>query len=240
MRPGGADVSLRQILRRVPFARSTWQLARELRPLLFHDAARARADYEEEFARTRDPWAFETDPVAGRDRFACELAMLDAVRGDRPFTRAFEVGCAEGMFTELLAARCEGLVAVDISPIALARARDRCAWGSHVQFSEWDLRTDAAADPFDLVVIEGVLDCFSQPWAFRAAREKLVTALVPGGYLLAGSPRSTEVVESAWWGRHLIRGGKWIGAGLSEHPRLKVVSSAWEPTYVDTLFRKTL
>jgi SAM-dependent methyltransferase len=231
-------VSLRRTLGRVPFARSTWHLAGELKDLVVYTAARARADYGQEFARTRDPWGFETNPVAGRDRFDRELAMLNAVRGGRRFTRALEVGCAEGMFTERLAPLCEELLAVDISPVALARARARCAWGSHVRFADWDLRADPVPGAFDLVVVEGVLDYFCQPWAFRAARDKMVAGLVPGGHLLAGNPRHAEVTEGAWWGRHLIRGGKWIDACLSEHPHLSVESTAWEPTYVDTLFRK--
>ena len=95
-----------------------------------------------------------------------------------------------------------------------------------------------AGDYEVIVVVEGVLDCFCQPWAFRAARDKLVASLVPGGYLLAGNPRNTTITEGAWWGRYLIRGGKWIDACLSEHPRLSVEYTSWEPTYVDTLFRK--
>ena len=231
-------MSLRRTLGRVPFARSAWHLAGELKDLVVYTSTRARADYEQEFAGSRDPWSFETDPVAGRDRFNREQAMLNAVRGGRRFTRALEVGCAEGMFTERLAPLCEELLAVDISPVALARARARCAWGSPVRFADWDLRADPVPGAFDLVVVEGVLDCFCQPWAFRAARDKLVAALVPGGYLLAGNPRNTTITEGAWWGRYLIRGGKWIDACLSEHPRLSVESTSWEPTYVDTLFRK--
>jgi SAM-dependent methyltransferase len=231
-------VRLRRTLGRVPFARSTWHLARELKEAVLYTAARAREDYEQEFSRARDPWRFETDPVAGRDRFNRELAMLEAARGTKLFTRALEVGCAEGAFTELLASRCAELLAVDISPLALERARGRRAWSSAVRFAEWDLRTDPLPGAFDLVVVEGVLDCFCQPWAFRAARDKLVGALVPGGHLLAGNPRHTEVSEGAWWGRHLIRGGKWIDASLSGHPLLRVESTAPGPTYVDTLFRK--
>jgi SAM-dependent methyltransferase len=231
-------VTLRRSLARVPFARSTWHLARELKNVALYTAARARAEFEQEFAGAIDPWSFETDTVAGRDRFNRELAMLDAVRGGSRFRRALEVGCAEGMFTELLAPRCEELLAVDMLPVALARARARCGSDPHVRFAEWDLRTDPIPGAFDLVVVEAVLDCLCQPWAFRAARDKLVAALAPGGYLLAGNPRNPGVTEGAWWGRHLIRGGKWIDASLAKHRQLSVESTAWEPTYVDTLFRK--
>ena len=112
-------MSLRRTLGRVPFARNAWHLARELKNVVAYGAARARADFEQEFAGARDPWSFETDPVAGHHRFNRELALLEAVRGGRRFTRALEVGCAEGMFTERLAPLCGELLAVDISPVAL-------------------------------------------------------------------------------------------------------------------------
>lgn len=231
-------MGLRQTLGGIPLARSAWHLARELRSVVCYGAAQARAEYEREFARARDPWAFETDPVAGRDRFNRELAMLDAIRHQHRFPRALEIGCAEGMFTELLAPRCEHLLAVDNSAIALARARERCAWGSHVRFAKWELGVDPMPGVFDLVIVEGVLDSFCRPWTFRAVRDTLVAALPAGGYLLAGNPRHVDVVEGAWWGRHLIRGGTWIDTSLADHPQLSIVATARQPSYVDTLFRK--
>jgi SAM-dependent methyltransferase len=234
----GTDMRVRRALGRVPLVRSTWHLARQIKPLLLDSAARARAEYDAEFARARDPWAFETDPVAGRDRFLRELRMLDAVRGGTRFRRALEIGCAEGMFTELLAPRCEQLLAVDVSPIALERARARRPWEPGVEIREWDLRLDPIPSGLDLIVAESVLDCFCRPAALRAAREKLVAALEPGGYLLVGHPRQGEVSESAWWGRWLIRGGKWIDVFLRRDSRLAAVSTASENMYIDTLFQK--
>ncbi len=231
-------MSLRQVLRQIPMARSAWHLAREVKPLLLDSPARARGEYEAEFARARDPWGFETDPVAGRDRFDRELAMLDAVRGPSCFGRALEVGCAEGAFTELLERRCESLLAVDVSPIALGRARTRRHWGPGVCFEEWDLGLDPMPATFDLIVAEGVLDCFCRPRRLRAACAKIVAALRPGGYLLAGNPRQSEVSETARWGRWLIRGGKWIDAFLAGHPALRVAATAPTGSYVDTLFQK--
>ena len=219
-------------------ARSAWHLAREVKPLLLDSPARARAEYEAEFARARDPWRFETDPVAGRDRFARELAMLDAARGPARFARALEIGCAEGAFTELLEPRCESLLGVDVSPIALGRARARRPWSPGVRFEEWDLGLDPMPARFDLIVAEGVLDCFCRPRRLRAACEKIVAALQPGGYLLAGNPRQSEVSETAWWGRWLIRGGKWIDVCLASHPALRVAAAARTGSYVDTLFQK--
>ena len=164
--------------------------------------------------------------------------MLDAVRGGLRFQRALEVGCSEGLFSGSLAARCESVLAVDISPIALARARERCRWSNHVRFAEWNLRRDPVPGTYDLIVVESVFEYFHRPSAIRAARAKLVDALSPGGYLLVGNSRESEVVESAWWGKPLIRGAQWIDVFMAEHPRLRVVATVADDFYVDTLFRK--
>ncbi|BBG05907.1 hypothetical protein PSA01_39060 [Pseudonocardia saturnea] len=52
-----------------------------------------------------------------------KYADIIRVLGDRHVTRGLEVGCAEGLFTESLAALCEELVAVDISEIDVPQTR---------------------------------------------------------------------------------------------------------------------
>jgi len=149
-----------------------------------------------------------------------------------------EIGCAEGTFTAMLASRCDSLLAVDISPTALDRARTRCNAVSHVRFAEWDLRRDTPTDVFDLVVVMDVLTYFARLSALRKARDKLVAAARPGGYLLIANPRQAEIFETAWWGRHLLRGGKWINAFIAEHHDLRLVTAVTDNSSVYTLLRK--
>ena len=152
--------------------------------------------------------------------------MLDAVRGAARFGKALEVGCAEGMFTEMLAPRCKSLLAADISPVALTRARRRLQGIERVHFAEWDLRVDPVPDTYDLVVIIHALEYIRNPIYVRRARTKLVNSLRPGGYLLVGTMKVAKIYEDAWWGRFFLRSGKRINAFFAQHPALKVVKTA--------------
>jgi predicted TPR repeat methyltransferase len=137
------------------------------------------------------------------------------------------------------------LLAVDISAVALARARERRAWDTRVRFAEWDLRVDPMRDIYDLIVIVHALEYIRNPLLIRRARAKLVDGLRPGGYLLVGTMKVSEVLENAWWSRFLLRSGKRINAFLARHPALEVVETAeffLGKDYVsyDVLFRKKL
>ena len=57
-----------------------------------------------EFAR-EDPWGYETPE--GRRRFERELGLIESATGGGWMGMAFEIGCGEGHFTEILAPRCD-------------------------------------------------------------------------------------------------------------------------------------
>lgn len=81
------------------------------------------AAFEARYAATIDPWSF-TSSTYEFDRYA---TILDALRPEpHRYRLGYEPACAEGVLTELLAARCDALVATDVSPTAVARANDRC------------------------------------------------------------------------------------------------------------------
>ncbi len=246
--PGRAGASnldrLSAALRRVDFLRSGWQCLRALKDALRDGSGWSRAEPIREFERSADPYQYTTNPLE-RQRHCREAEMLDGARGDRKFESALEVGCAEGIFTEMLATRCDALLAADISPVALERARGRRAWDEHVSFAEWDLRTDPLPRTFDLIVVVHALEYFRSPLALRKARAKLVEGLRPSGYLLVGSiSEHNSVAAHAWWGRYLPRGGKRITEFIAHHPALKVVSRTVSPlprsVSYDVLFQKVM
>jgi SAM-dependent methyltransferase len=149
------------------------------------------------------------------------------------------------MFTESLASRCDSLLAVDISPIALSRARRRLLGNERVQFAEWDLRVNPVPGTFDVIVIIHALEYIRNPVYIHKARTKLVDSLRPGGYLLVGTMRVGEIYEDAWWGRYFLRSGKRINDFFAKHPALEVVRTAQfhlGKDYVadDVLLRKAL
>ncbi len=113
------------------------------------------AEFEEVFA-VDDPWEYGS--AYEQRKYKETLALLP-----RRIRSALEVGCAEGVFTQMLAERADRLLAVDISPTAIARARARSAQRSNVEFRQLDLFAtdpvdgDELASSFDVVVCGEVL-----------------------------------------------------------------------------------
>lgn len=72
---------------------------------------------------------------------------------------------------------------------------------------------------------------------FEASAQSSLTVCA-WGYLLIGNVKQGEVTEQAWWGRRLIRGGKWINAFMAEHPALSLVTNTNDGTYIETLLKR--
>lgn len=219
-RPSG----YRRMLGKIPGVRSAWHLGRALKDAWLDSSARAQLEFQQVFTRM-DPWYYTTNELQIL-RHRREAEMLDAIRGSNRFGRVLEVGCAEGVFTEILAKRCDSLLATDISEVALARARQRRQWDEHVTFALLELRVDSLPTDFDLILAIHVLDYIQNPFTLRRVRETLVHGLRAGGYLLIGTPSGNDIYEQAWWNRYLLRGGQQINAFIAEHRELSVVASA--------------
>jgi SAM-dependent methyltransferase len=128
--------------------------------------------WHERFYRTgEDPYDF------GSNRYELQkyARLLDAVGGGR-YSRVLEVGCAQGVFTEMLAPLCDELVAVDISETALARAEHRLEGCTDVRFERRTLPFDCPNGPFDLIVCADVLYYWPRTtlaFGLRRLRERL-------------------------------------------------------------------
>jgi 2-polyprenyl-3-methyl-5-hydroxy-6-metoxy-1,4-benzoquinol methylase len=215
---------IRRSLARVALLRSTYYLWRAIRDAM-HDSSQAgRAELNQEFEFQEDPWDYKTSYQMSRIR--SEVEMLNAVRGAEPFKRVLEVGCAEGLFTVALAPSCEHLLAVDISEVAIARARRTAQEFDWVDFALRDIRTDPVPETFDLIVVVHALEYVRNPLYIWRARTKLVNSLCSGGYLLLGTMKVADIYEDAWWGRYLLRSGKHINNFFAKHPELRVVRTA--------------
>jgi SAM-dependent methyltransferase len=136
-----------------------------------------RRYFDELYAATDDPWSFATSAYEA-EKYDRSLAAL-APR----YRRGLEVGCSIGVFTARLAARCDELVAIDISALALERARDRCSRIANVDFVHGAFPHDAPEPPFDLVTCCEVGYYWSDD-DLAAARREIAAALTAGGDLL--------------------------------------------------------
>ena len=193
-----------------------------------------KPSYFERYFATPDPWHYETG--ADRTRLLLAASMLRSAKQDK-FQNVLEIGCAEGVFTEMLAPSCESLVAVDFAPTALLRASQRLSH-ANVRFERFDLRRDPIHGSFDLITVTDVLSYIFRPLELKKIRQKLVNGLEPGGYLLLVDPRQDKLFETASWGRLLLRGGKNIRDFIGLHASLHLVFADSSETHVFALFRK--
>ncbi|PZR68087.1 MAG: hypothetical protein DLM63_04910 [Solirubrobacterales bacterium] len=137
------------------------------------------AHFESLYRRADDPWRFATSAY---EAFKYDRT-LEAL-GARRYRRALEVGCSIGVFTERLAGLCDDLVAVDVSPTALRRARQRLRGLPHVHVQQRKLPEQTPPGPFDLIVCSEVL-YYWPPARLAQAQRAFEQALAPGGSLLS-------------------------------------------------------
>ncbi len=120
--------------------------------------------FEQLYKSDPDPWKFETSAYEA----AKYAATIDAL-GAEPAQSALEVGCANGVLTQALAAHCQALLAIDVSPTALRQAKARCADAPNVTFLLAGLPNDLIPGDFDLIVLSEVAYYWDDGDAERAA-----------------------------------------------------------------------
>lgn len=143
-------------------------------------AFKTRRKLNRQFGKREDPFSYATDPYEiGR------IEALDAALGPAPLGRVLELGCAEGHLTEKLARR-SNLLALDISSVAIERARRRAP---AARFIEGDLLVwePGAEAPFDAIVVAEVLyylDRAGVKAEFEELFPRVASWLKPGGRLV--------------------------------------------------------
>lgn len=225
---------LRNALKKSSALRSSYYLLIAARQMVANNW-QSPSVFDRIFEQQRDPW--QSTRAVEHERVSITQRLLDGGKARR-FANAFELGCAEGIFTEIVASRCDHLHAVDYSDVALVRAAERLDGVAGVTFGKLDIRNASIHGQFDLVLAMGVLTYLVRPWEVRSACEKLIDALEPCGILLFSDTRQSEVFEKAWWGRLTLRGGEQIRRMLSAHPKLILESSADTDTHVFATFRR--
>jgi SAM-dependent methyltransferase len=165
-----------------------------------HDATVSPEYFQRLYRDHEDPWNFASSRYE-QDKYT---ATLDALPRRR-YRSALELGCSIGVFTRMLAARCNDVLAVDVSVDALHRAALRCGDLPNVRFAPCDLSRAFPEGAYDLVTL-CELGFYFSPRDLGRMRESIARALEPGGDLVlvhwtppvAGHAQSTNDVHAAF------------------------------------------
>lgn len=141
------------------------------------DGPLSAAHFDAVFAQ-RDPWSYSS-PYERR-KYEQTLALLP----DGHIGHLLELACAEGHSTADLAHRADRVVATDISPLALERARERCSELDNVEFRLHDLFAEELPGRFDVVVCSEVLYFARSLEALHDTCRRIAEGLRHGGRLV--------------------------------------------------------
>jgi SAM-dependent methyltransferase len=163
--------------------------------------------FERLYHESPDPWRYRTSGYE-RDKYAATLMALPK----RSHGLCLEVGCSIGVFTSLLAARCEHVVAIDFSLGALQLAGRHLQGVRNVDLLRASFPDETPPGSWDLIVCSEILYYLHRP-ALDEAVGWIKTQLLYGASVLAVS---------------------WRGVGREEpllgdevHDRLAVELASW-------------
>jgi cyclopropane fatty-acyl-phospholipid synthase-like methyltransferase len=182
--------------------------------------------FENLYEESTDPWGFETSEYERR-KYERTLGAL----GERRFHRALEVGSSIGVFTAMLAPRCDELLAVDASEKAAELARERLAEHGHVRVERRTLPEEMPGGTFDLIVASEVLYYLPREVVLEALR-RFEGILAQGGVLVAVHWRKETKT-------YPLQGDE-VHELLVGHTRLTNVEAIEEPEYRLDVFENSL
>lgn len=104
--------------------------------------------FERMYAEADDPWSLETRWYEAR-KYELTVASLRRAR----YRNGFEPGCSIGVLTELLAPRCEQLLATDVVLEAVDATATRLSQQSSVSVRSLRVPNEWPDETFDLIVL---------------------------------------------------------------------------------------
>jgi cyclopropane fatty-acyl-phospholipid synthase-like methyltransferase len=163
-------------------------------------------DFEARYRADPDPWGY-TSSEYERRKYDATLAAC----GDGPFADALELGGSIGVFSALLASRCERLTTIDAAPTAVAAARRRLGDAPHIDVILGEIPDAIPIRAFDLVVASEILYYLTASGLARTLR-RLESVMVVGARLVAvhWRPAGPERPLDAGQAHTILREQPWL------------------------------
>jgi predicted TPR repeat methyltransferase len=137
-----------------------------------------REYFQNMYDESTDPWNFATSSYEQR-KYALTINSLPRER----YRNAFEPGCSIGVLSELLASRCERLLATDIVSSALEQAKKRLRRYENVVVESRAIPESWPDEVFDLVVLSEVAYYFDAG-SLRDILALIVRSTLPGAHVI--------------------------------------------------------
>jgi 2-polyprenyl-3-methyl-5-hydroxy-6-metoxy-1,4-benzoquinol methylase len=163
--------------------------------------------FEQRYRESPDPWGYRTSDYEHK-KYAATLAALPK----RTHGLCLEVGCSIGVFTGLLAARCEHVVAIDFSLSALELAQRHLQSVRNVDLLRAAFPEQTPPGSWDLIVCSEILYYLQPPELDEAI-----------GWIKAQLAYGASVLAVSWQGRG--RDEPLLGDDV--HDRLAVQLAGW-------------
>ena len=135
--------------------------------------------FDDLYRRADDPWEFTTSPYE-LDKYDTTLSALASER----YSRCFEPACSIGVLTERLAKRADAVVACDVSPTAITRARTRLADTHNIELFAAAIPEWWPPGTFDLIVLSE-LGYYWDIHGWRDIIRRSKKSLRPSGEIIA-------------------------------------------------------
>jgi predicted TPR repeat methyltransferase len=136
------------------------------------------AAFDARYRSEGDPWGYRSSAYE-REKYAATLAAC----GAGPFRCALELGASIGVFSALLAPRCEALSTIDFSSVAVREARRELARFAHVRALVGEIPAALEDATHDLIVASEIL-YYLAPEALDLTLPRLERRLASGGRLV--------------------------------------------------------
>lgn len=178
-------------------------------------------EFEQRYAQDEDPWGFASLHYEQR-KYAITMASLPRAR----YRRCFEPGCSIGVLTERLTEVVDEVVALDVSPSAIERARARLAGVRNARLHVGVLPEAWPQGQFDLVVLSE----FGYYWdadGLRDLVERARSSLEVLGHLVAVHwlGESEDHLLHGWEVHDVIRAA--LGRPIVHHADEEFVLDVW-------------
>lgn len=193
-------------------------------------------DFEQIFRNQTDPW--DSDNPYQQSKFEKTLEILPK----HYFENVLEIGCAEGHFTSKLFRLTDALTAVDISPTAISRARQRddLQVPNNVRFMRLDFMHEFLTSYFDLVVCSELLYFVVDQEDLSIVADRLSYSVMPRGYLLmAHSNCQVDDPDKPGFDWDVPFGARIIGEKFCESEHFWLIKEYRTPIYRVHLFQRT-